>query len=52
MNTKYVFVKVVGILPDTGDNDKSIIKISQAAVNKLGALDAHFQVELSYGVMQ
>ncbi len=52
MNLKYVFVKVVGLLPDTGDNDKSIIKISQTAVNKLGALDAHFHVELSYGVMQ
>lgn len=52
MNNKSVFVKVVGVLPDTGDNDKSIIKISQATVSKLGALDAHFQVELSYGVMQ
>ncbi len=52
MNDKYVFVKVVGVLPDTGENEKSIIKISQAAVNKIGALDAHFQVELSYGVTQ
>ncbi|MEO5571248.1 MAG: LysM peptidoglycan-binding domain-containing protein [Bacteroidia bacterium] len=52
MNDKYVFVKIVGVLPDTGENEKSIIKISQAAVNKVGALDAHFQVELSYGVLQ
>jgi len=52
MNDKYVFVKVVGVLPDTGENEKSIIKISQAAVNKIGALDAHFQVALSYGVTQ
>jgi LysM repeat protein/rare lipoprotein A (peptidoglycan hydrolase) len=52
MNDKYVFVKIVGVLPDTGENQKSIIKISQAAVSKIGALDAHFQVELSYGVMQ
>lgn len=52
MNGRYVFVKVVGVLPNTGDNEKSIIKISQAAVNKLGALDAHFQVELSYGLLQ
>jgi len=52
MNDKYVFVKIVGVLPDTGQNEKSIIKISQAAVNKVGALDAHFQVELSYGVLQ
>lgn len=52
MNFKSVFVKVVGVLPDTGDNEKSIVKISQTAVNKLGALDAHFQVELSYGMLQ
>jgi LysM repeat protein len=52
MNDRYVFVKVVGVLPDTGDNENSIIKISQAAVNKIGALDAHFQVDLSYGVLQ
>lgn len=52
MNSKYVFVKVVGVLPDTGDNEKSILKISQASVNKLGALDAHFQVDLSYGMLQ
>ncbi|HKR03195.1 MAG TPA: LysM peptidoglycan-binding domain-containing protein [Bacteroidia bacterium] len=52
MNDKYVFVKIVGVLPGTGENEKSIIKISQAAVNKLGALDAHFQVELSYGILQ
>ena len=52
MNERYVFVKIVGLLPDTGDNENDIIKISQAAVNKIGALDAHFQVELSYGVVQ
>jgi LysM repeat protein len=52
MNDKYVFVKIVGVLPDTGENEKSIIKISQAAVNKISALDSHFQVELSYGVQQ
>jgi LysM repeat protein len=52
MNDRYVFVKIVGVLPDTGENEKSIIKISQAAVSKIGALDAHFQVELSYGVTQ
>jgi LysM repeat protein len=52
MNDKYVFVKIVGVLPNTGENENSIIKISQAAVNKIGALDAHFQVELSYGVTQ
>lgn len=51
MNGDYVFVKVVGQLPDTGDNDKQIIKISEAAARKIGAVNEHFQVELSYGVL-
>lgn len=51
MNGDYVFVKVVGQLPDSGDNDKQIIKISEAAARKIGAVNEHFQVELSYGVL-
>jgi LysM repeat protein len=50
MNGKSVFVKVVGQLPDAGDNEKVIIKISESAVERLGALDQHFQVDLSYGI--
>ncbi len=50
MNEQHVFVKVVGVLPDTGDNGNSIIKISETAVRKLGALDKQFQVELTYGI--
>jgi len=52
MNGKYVFVKVVGLLPDTGDNENLIIKISQAASNKINVLDSRFQAELSYGVAE
>lgn len=52
MNGKSVFVKVVGVLPDTGENDKVIIKISETAVERLGALDQHFQVDLSYGLLK
>lgn len=52
MNGDYVFVKVVGQLPDTGDNDKQIIKISEAAAKRIGAINEKFQVELSYGVVQ
>ncbi len=52
MNGDYVFVKVVGQLPDTGDNDKQIIKISEAAAKRIGAINERFQVELSYGVVQ
>lgn len=52
MNEKSVFVKVVGTLPDTGDNANLIIKISNIAAKKLEVLDARFRVELSYGVME
>lgn len=50
MNGDYVFVKVVGQLPDTGDNDKQIIKMSEAAAKRIGALNDKFQVELNYGI--
>jgi rare lipoprotein A (peptidoglycan hydrolase) len=50
MNNKYVFVKVVGSLPNTGDNTDLVIKISKASAEKLGVHDSKFQSELSYGV--
>jgi len=50
MNNKYVFVKVVGTLPNTGDNTDLVIKISKASAEKLGVRDAKFQSELNYGV--
>jgi rare lipoprotein A (peptidoglycan hydrolase) len=51
MNGRHVFVKVVGVLPDTGDNQHAILKISESAVDKLGVLDAQFLVELNYGLV-
>ncbi len=51
MNNQFVYVKVVGSLPDTGDNENIIIKVSQAVSSKLNALDPLFQVELSYGML-
>ncbi|MBK9399927.1 MAG: LysM peptidoglycan-binding domain-containing protein [Bacteroidetes bacterium] len=50
MNNNSVFVKVVGPLPDTGDNNSIIIKITQAAAQRIGALDQKFTAELSYGI--
>ncbi len=52
MNGKYVFVKVVGSLPDTGDNKDLIIKISKASAEKLGVRDSRFQCELNFGVTE
>lgn len=50
MNNNSVFVKVVGPLPDTGDNISVIIKITQAAAQRIGAIDQKFTAELSYGL--
>jgi len=50
MNNKYVFVKVVGTLPDTGDNNDLMIKISKASAEKLVVHDSKFQSELSYSI--
>jgi len=52
MNNRYVFVKVVGLLPDTGDNNDLVIKISKASAEKLGVRDSRFQCELNYGVTE
>jgi LysM repeat protein len=50
MNNNAVFVKVVGVLPDTGENDNIIIKITQAAAQRIGAIDQRFTAELNYGI--
>lgn len=48
MNNNSVYVKVIGVLPSTGDNESVLIKITQAAAQRIGALDQRFQAELSY----
>nr|MBK9652150.1 LysM peptidoglycan-binding domain-containing protein [Bacteroidota bacterium] len=52
MNNKFVFVKVIGKLPNTGDNNNLVIKLSQAAANKLGVLDNRFQADISYSLIE
>ncbi len=48
MNNQVVFVRVVGELPDTGVNEKVIIRLSPAAVKQLHAIDPKFRVEITY----
>ena len=48
MNDQVVFVRVVGKLPDTGVNEKVIIRLSKGAVDQLHAIDPKFRVEISY----
>lgn len=50
MNNKSVYVKVIGTLPETGDNENTIIVISKAAVSMLGAIDQKFRVNLNYSI--
>jgi len=47
-NDLTIFARVVGILPDTGDNSKLLIKLSQAAFDQLKAVNARFPVEIAY----
>ena len=49
-NSKKVYVKVIGELPDNFENEGAIIKISKASAEKLGLTDKSFQANLLYGV--
>ena len=48
MTNLSVFVRVVGKLPDTGNNNNVLVRLSKSAQQGLGALDNRFRVELSY----
>jgi rare lipoprotein A (peptidoglycan hydrolase) len=48
MNDQMVLVRIVGKLPDTGINDKVIIRLSESAVKQLRAIDPKFRVEITY----
>jgi LysM repeat protein len=43
-----IFARVVGKLPETGDNSRLVIKLSKAAFDQLRAVNARFPVEISY----
>jgi len=48
MNDITIFVRVVGKLPDTPGNAKTMIKLSKTACDKLGAINDRFPVEVTY----
>ncbi len=48
MNGQVVYVRVIGKLPETGANDKVLVRISKKAYQKLGAVDTRFRVDVSY----
>ena len=48
MNGQSVYVRVIGELPDTGENENILVRLSPRAVQKLGTTDSKFRVETSY----
>ncbi|TGE13849.1 LysM peptidoglycan-binding domain-containing protein [Hymenobacter elongatus] len=48
MNGQSVYVRVIGQLPDTGENSTILVRLSRRAVQKLSTPDARFRVETSY----
>jgi len=48
MNGQSVYVRVIGALPDTGENNNVLVRLSPRAVQKLGTSDSKFRVETSY----
>ncbi|MCK8491043.1 LysM peptidoglycan-binding domain-containing protein [Spirosoma sp. RP8] len=47
-NNQSLWVKVIGQLPDTGVNDKILVKLSTQAFAKLSPQDRRFRAEVSY----
>jgi LysM repeat protein len=47
-NDLTIFARVVGVLPETGDNAKVLIKLSQAAFEQLKGVNNRFPVEILY----
>ena len=47
-NNLTIFARVVGVLPETGDNSKVLIKLSQAAFEQLKGVNSRFPVEILY----
>lgn len=50
LNNRSVYVKVIGTLPETGDNENTVIIVSRAAANMLDVKDAKFRVSLNYSI--
>ena len=48
MNGQSVYVRVIGKLPETGENNNILVRLSPRAVQKLGTSDSRFRVETNY----
>ncbi len=50
MNNKSVYVKVIGALPPTGDNENTLILLSKTAAYLLDVKDPKFRAALNYSI--
>lgn len=48
MNDLTVYVRVIGGIPDTSENENLVIKLNQKAYDHLKAIDKRFRVQLNY----
>ncbi|MBO6494778.1 MAG: LysM peptidoglycan-binding domain-containing protein [Roseivirga sp.] len=48
MNDLTVYVRVIGTIPETSENENVIIKLNQRAYDHLKAVDKRFRVKLNY----
>ncbi|GGF22093.1 hypothetical protein GCM10011383_37160 [Hymenobacter cavernae] len=48
MNGQSVYVRVIGQLPDTGENSNILVRLSPRAVQRLSMPNSRFRVETSY----
>lgn len=48
MNDLTVYVRVIGTIPETSENENVIIKLNQRAYDHLKAIDKRFRVQLNY----
>ncbi|MBT9392593.1 LysM peptidoglycan-binding domain-containing protein [Hymenobacter sp. NST-14] len=48
MNGMAVYVRVIGKLPDTGENTNILVRLSKRAVQRLATPDQRFRVETNY----
>ncbi|WP_354577445.1 LysM peptidoglycan-binding domain-containing protein [Hymenobacter sp. UYP22] len=48
MNGQSVYVRVIGQLPDTGENTNILVRLSKRAVQRLATPDQRFRVETNY----
>lgn len=48
MNNQTIFVRVIGKLPDVGANTNVVVRLSEQAFSRLGAIDPKIPIEIIY----